>query len=55
VSVDPGEMNTKMHEDAMPEADPGTLADPAAVAARIVRIVERADSLANGARLEATS
>jgi short-subunit dehydrogenase len=40
VSIDPGEMNTKMHEDAMPEADITTLLDPAVVAKRIVRLVE---------------
>ena len=54
VSVDPGEMNTKMHTDAIPEADPRTLANPTEVAARVVRIVERAETLANGVRLEAT-
>ena len=27
-SVDPGEMNTKMHADAVPDADPSTLAEP---------------------------
>jgi NAD(P)-dependent dehydrogenase (short-subunit alcohol dehydrogenase family) len=55
VSVDPGEMRTKMHADALPEADPATLTDPADVAARIARLVESADSFANGARLEASS
>lgn len=50
LSVDPGEMNTKMHADAVPEADPRTLADPADVAARIVRTIER-DDLASGARV----
>jgi len=32
VSVDPGEMNTKMHADAVPDADITTLLDPAVVA-----------------------
>ncbi len=32
--VDPGEMNTVMHADAVPEADVSTLADPADVAER---------------------
>jgi NAD(P)-dependent dehydrogenase (short-subunit alcohol dehydrogenase family) len=36
LSVDPGEMRTQMHADAIPDADPATLADPAVVAARIV-------------------
>lgn len=39
-AVDPGEMNTKMHADAMPDTDPATLADPADVAARIVAMIE---------------
>jgi NAD(P)-dependent dehydrogenase (short-subunit alcohol dehydrogenase family) len=55
LSVDPGEMKTKMHADAIPECDPSTLADPADVAARIVRLIERAETHANGARLEALS
>jgi short-subunit dehydrogenase len=55
VSVDPGEMRTKMHADAIPEADPATLADPAQVAARIVRLIERADTVASGARVEASA
>ncbi len=52
-AVDPGEMDTKMHADAIPDADPATLARPADVAARLVRIIERAESLENGARLVA--
>jgi NAD(P)-dependent dehydrogenase (short-subunit alcohol dehydrogenase family) len=55
LSVDPGEMNTRMHADAIPDADPRTLTDPSDVAARIVGLVERADGFANGARLEAMS
>jgi NAD(P)-dependent dehydrogenase (short-subunit alcohol dehydrogenase family) len=55
VSVDPGEMRTKMHADAIPDADPSTLADPAHVAARIATMIERADSLPNGARVEAVA
>lgn len=53
-SVDPGEMDTKMHADAMPEADRTTLARPAEVAARLLRLIERAAALTNGARLVAT-
>jgi NAD(P)-dependent dehydrogenase (short-subunit alcohol dehydrogenase family) len=55
ISIDPGEMNTKMHADAIPSADPATLADPAAVAARIVALLARPGSIVNGARLEASS
>ncbi len=36
LSIDPGEMNTRMHADAIPDADPSTLADPRDVAARIL-------------------
>jgi len=53
-SVDPGEMNTRMHADAMPDADPTTLADPDSVARRIVRMIA-SDRVENGARLEATT
>ena len=55
ISVDPGEMNTRMHADAIPGADPATLADPAAVAARIAAMIAHADSIRSGARLEASS
>ena len=50
-AVDPGEMDTKMHADAMPEADRATLARPADVAAQLLRLIARADTLDNGARL----
>src|SRR5688572_32358803 len=52
-SVDPGEMNTRMHAEAIPEADPATLADPADVARRIVALVARAGEAPSGARFEA--
>jgi NAD(P)-dependent dehydrogenase (short-subunit alcohol dehydrogenase family) len=39
VNVDPGEMDTRMHADAMPDADRSTLADPAAVAEGIVAML----------------
>ncbi|HLU67067.1 MAG TPA: SDR family oxidoreductase, partial [Kofleriaceae bacterium] len=38
-SVDPGEMNTRMHFEAIPDADPASLADPDQVAARIVTLI----------------
>jgi NAD(P)-dependent dehydrogenase (short-subunit alcohol dehydrogenase family) len=53
VSVDPGEMNTRMHADALPDADPATLADPAAVAALIADLIAAADRVPSGARVEA--
>lgn len=39
VAVDPGEMDTAMHAAAIPEADPSTLAQPAAVARRIAELL----------------
>lgn len=53
ISVDPGEMNTRMHAEAMPDADPATLADPAEVAAKIAAMIAHAGEIANGSRLEA--
>jgi NAD(P)-dependent dehydrogenase (short-subunit alcohol dehydrogenase family) len=52
VSVDPGEMNTRMHADAIPDADPATLADPDEVAARLLSLIARPERAANGARVE---
>jgi NAD(P)-dependent dehydrogenase (short-subunit alcohol dehydrogenase family) len=40
LAVDPGEMNTLMHAQALPDADPALLADPARVARRILQIIE---------------
>ncbi|XXF77055.1 SDR family NAD(P)-dependent oxidoreductase [Myxococcaceae bacterium GXIMD 01537] len=54
-NVDPGEMDTRMHRDALPDADPATLARPADVAARVVTLVERAEALASGGRFEAAN
>ncbi|MCP3100139.1 SDR family oxidoreductase [Myxococcus sp. K15C18031901] len=54
LSVDPGEMDTRMYRDAVPEADFAALARPEAVAARILRWLEGgADALPSGARVEA--
>ncbi len=54
LSVDPGEMRTRMHADAIPDADPSTLQDPVRVAARIVTLIER-DGFPSGSRLEAAN
>jgi len=54
LSVDPGEMDTRMHADAMPEADPGSLPDPAAVAGKIMLMIRHAGEIENGARLVAS-
>jgi NAD(P)-dependent dehydrogenase (short-subunit alcohol dehydrogenase family) len=54
LSVDPGEMDTRMHADALPDADRATLADPAVVAARIVAIL-RSGSARSGDRIRAAA
>jgi NAD(P)-dependent dehydrogenase (short-subunit alcohol dehydrogenase family) len=54
LSVDPGEMNTRMHAEAMPEADPGSLQAPGAVAEKIVWMIRHAGEIENGARLVAS-
>jgi NAD(P)-dependent dehydrogenase (short-subunit alcohol dehydrogenase family) len=55
LTVDPGEMDTVMHADAMPEADRTALADPATVADRIVDIVRHAERIPSGTRLQTAS
>ena len=52
-AVDPGEMDTKMHADAIPDADRASLARPVDVAERLVTIGARSGALPNGARLAA--
>ena len=51
LAVDPGEMDTAMHAAAIPDADRATLQAPAAVAARIVQMIEDAARAPSGARL----
>jgi NAD(P)-dependent dehydrogenase (short-subunit alcohol dehydrogenase family) len=54
LSVDPGEMDTRMHADAVPDADRASLQRPADVAARIVAMIEDDGARApSGARLVA--
>jgi NAD(P)-dependent dehydrogenase (short-subunit alcohol dehydrogenase family) len=53
ISVDPGEMDTDMHEEALPGTDRRTLKPPEVVALSIARMIEMSDSIQNGARLEA--
>lgn len=52
--VDPGEMDTVMHRQAMPDADPSTLARPETVARRISDWLED-DQIAHGSRQEVRS
>jgi NAD(P)-dependent dehydrogenase (short-subunit alcohol dehydrogenase family) len=51
VSIDPGDMDTQMHADAIPEADRSTLASPRAVGRRLARMIADAERLESGARL----
>ncbi|HEX5060093.1 MAG TPA: SDR family oxidoreductase [Kofleriaceae bacterium] len=55
LAIDPGEMDTKMHADAIPNADPASLQRPADVAARIIDIIENATAAPSGARLSVPS
>jgi NAD(P)-dependent dehydrogenase (short-subunit alcohol dehydrogenase family) len=49
--IDPGEMDTQMHAEAMPDADRATLADPRQVAVALVGLIET--GLPSGERVEA--
>ena len=53
LAVDPGEMDTKMHADAVPDADRAQLQRPADVAARIVEMIADPVRAPSGARLVA--
>jgi NAD(P)-dependent dehydrogenase (short-subunit alcohol dehydrogenase family) len=53
-AVDPGEMDTAMHRDAMSDANPAELAQPDDVAERVIRMIETAHDVPSGARLEAS-
>ena len=54
LSVDPGEMDTAMHAEAMPEADRSSLRKPEEVAARVADLIESADEIPTGTRVEAS-
>jgi NAD(P)-dependent dehydrogenase (short-subunit alcohol dehydrogenase family) len=54
LAVDPGEMDTVMHRQALPDADPTTLASPEHVAGRILEIL-RDERVPSGSRVEAQS
>ena len=53
LSIDPGEMDTDMHAEALPSADRSTLLSPALVARRFVRIFEDPTRFPSGSRLSA--
>src|SRR5262245_33748251 len=52
-NIDPGDMDTRMHSDAMPDADPSTLGKPADAARRILEVIRHSNEIPNGARLSA--
>ncbi|MCB0413749.1 MAG: SDR family oxidoreductase, partial [Bdellovibrionales bacterium] len=45
MSIDPGDMNTPMHFDAIPDADPNQLRDPKESAQKIITLIENEDFL----------
>ena len=53
LTVDPGEMNTQMHRDALPDADVASLLTPQTVAARLVRMLEDSSGAPSGTRQSA--
>jgi NAD(P)-dependent dehydrogenase (short-subunit alcohol dehydrogenase family) len=53
-AIDPGEMDTTTHADAIPDADPATLAQPRDVAARIVSWLRDPTEVPSGARRAAS-
>jgi NAD(P)-dependent dehydrogenase (short-subunit alcohol dehydrogenase family) len=52
LTVDPGEMDTDMHAQAMPDADRGTLARPEEAARRLADLLVAADGVPSGARVD---
>jgi hypothetical protein len=48
-------MDTRMHAEAMPDADPAALARPADVALSIANLLESANPPPSGTRLEASA
>jgi len=51
LTVDPGEMDTRMHAEAMPDADRAGLAAPGAVAARLLALLAADGPPPSGSRL----
>jgi NAD(P)-dependent dehydrogenase (short-subunit alcohol dehydrogenase family) len=49
LAVDPGEMDTRMHADAVPDADPASLQRPADVSAKLIALLE--SNVASGSRI----
>jgi NAD(P)-dependent dehydrogenase (short-subunit alcohol dehydrogenase family) len=55
LNVDPGEMDTRMHADAVPEAERSTLAPASDVAWRLAELLESSESWPSGSRLDAST
>lgn len=53
-SVDPGEMDTMMHAEAMPDANAESLQAPSAVAEKIALMIQHSGRIESGARLVAS-
>ncbi|MGA9770744.1 MAG: SDR family oxidoreductase [Blastocatellia bacterium] len=53
-SVDPGEMDTQMHADAMPDAERGSLLPPDMAAETLALMIQSSDRIESGARLVAS-
>jgi NAD(P)-dependent dehydrogenase (short-subunit alcohol dehydrogenase family) len=51
LSVDPGEMDTRMHAEAIPDADRSQLNRPEEVAKKLRDLIESSDSLRSGGRI----
>jgi len=51
LSVDPGDMDTDLHREAVPDADPAELLDPNEVARRLAALIEDAESVPSGSRI----
>jgi NAD(P)-dependent dehydrogenase (short-subunit alcohol dehydrogenase family) len=52
LTVDPGDMDTDLHTEAVPDADRSQLQDPVEVARRFAALLDRAESFASGSRLQ---
>jgi NAD(P)-dependent dehydrogenase (short-subunit alcohol dehydrogenase family) len=52
LSVDPGEMDTRMHADAIPDADRSQLGRPADVAGKLLALLRASESVPSGSRVE---
>ena len=51
LAIDPGEMDTAMHQAALPEADRSQLPDPTLVAERLVKLIEAPAQWPSGGRV----